>query len=1282
MSRKTPDQRAFKKLRYAPHKYSLGCEVAQETNPRIVNTVDRNPKQCLTFTGRVANYETEIIIDSGSGISIISFDLFTLINKHTQSSLDISSNAILAKTPTGEYLDIVGTTTVELDLGESNWYVDCHVVKNFNYAFLLGTDFLIKTSSRIDLGSMKITIGQQTLDVSAVNQPSQVKVCVVDTIEIPPRSEAVLQGSVSGLQGEVLIEPKHEVSCSNSLLYPARSIANINNGIVPVKIVNTNSCPVKIFAGTCVGMAEVLKGQEVKQTKEGKSHDVPSISNSLSWLDDIDLTSGLLSESEKSSLVHLLIEYRDVFVSSDLDLGRAHRFSHRINTGENAPFRQRPYRIAQSQLAIVDKHIEEMLDKSIIQESNSPWSLPLVIVTKKDGSPRFCVDFRKLNNITKQQIFPMPRVDEVLDSLGDACYFTTLDLASGYWQIPMDPKDMEKTAFCTRQGNFEFRVMPMGLVNASFTFQKMMQLVLSGLQWQICMIYLDDVIVYSKSFEKHLENLRLVFDRLKYEGLKLKARKCHFCRTEVLYLGHIVGKDGIKPNPDKIAIIQNYPVPRDCSEIRSFVALVSYYRRFIKNFASIATPLNYLLKKGVKFVWTDDCQLAFECLRNALVEAPILSYPNFNERFVLYTDASNTGIGAVLAQDINGVEQTIAYASRSLKPYEKKYATIEKECLAIVWGIKYFRPYLYGRSFDVVTDHNPLKWLDNARDPHSRLSRWSLSLQSYYLLFAKVAVPLVSAVNAPGLQLDEVRAKQRQDPALEDLINYFEKGEIPANSVSARRLMATADDYIFEEGILYHLAKGRARSREGIRKQLVIPRSLKDEVMLAMHEEITSGHLGFEKTYHKIQQRYFWIGMYSEIQKWCASCVDCATKKTLRNLPKAPLQPIPVEGPFDRVAVDVLGPFPTSDQGNKYVIVFSDYFTKWPEAFAVKTADAVTTAKLFVEEILCRHSAPRKLLSDRGKNFLSRVVKDVCQLVNTSKVNTISYHPECDGLVERFNHSLTTIISMYVSEHQSDWDRFIPYALFAYRTSIQSSINETPFYLLYGRDPRFPMDISLSKPDELYNNTDNYRSVLINRFIEAHKLAHDNIELAQQRQKANYDKKAKEVSYSIGQRAWLFTPNNRKGLSSKLTHNWHGPYRILAKKSPVNYLLDSNDERNYMQIVHVNRLKPFISYDSRPETADSIDDFGNNDNDNDKALQENLVDEEAEEEDPIDPAELEVKAILDKKVIKNRSGRKQTYYLIEWADTNIEPSWEPLNNLHCGKVLKEFEDSLLVKKSK
>ena len=1285
-----------KKLDTAAHNFnSMGCDAANNNLLNPQNVIVNKPLQSVTFTGRVENYETEIVIDSGSGVTLMSLDLFNLINRYARMPLEMICNDLIAKAATGDSLNIVGKTSVELDLGPSKWYVECYVARNFQYSFLLGTDFLVKSGATIDLSNLQATIGQDRISISVVNRPSQVPVCIVETLEIPARSEALLAGRISGLQGTVLVEPKYEISSHNSLLYPARNIAKIKDNQVPVKVVNTNTFPVKILSGTCVGTAEVLDEEQIhKNSDQGKPN--IQISSSHEWIDDVDLANCDISDQERRQLLNLLSEYRDVFAKSDTEFGRAHRFTHEIDTGDNPPFRQRPYRIPHSQLGMVDEHIHNMLNKDIIQESNSPWSQPLVIVTKKDGSPRFCVDFRKLNSLTKKQIFPMPRIDDVLDSLGDSCYFTTLDLASGYWQIPMKPEDMEKTAFCTRQGNFEFRVMPMGLVNASFSFQKMMQLVLSGLQWQTCMVYLDDVIVYSKSFQKHIANLRSVFDRFRAEGLCLKPKKCHFCKPEVLYLGHVVGKDGIKPNPDKIEVIQNYPVPKNCDEVRSFVALVSYYRRFVKGFATKASPLNELLKKGVKFAWTDERQEAFECLRDSLITSPILAYPNFQEKFSLYTDASNTGIGAILVQHIKGTEKTIAFASRSLKAHERKYATIERECLALVWGIKHFRPYLYGKEFDVITDHNPLKWLDNARDPHSRLSRWSLALQSYAFTikhrpgrlhnnvdslsrmpnFAQIDNKSqdisVNAIDSPGLQVDRVRELQKQDPSLQDLVKYLETGVVPENSINARRLMATADDYLLEDGVLYHLDKNRIRSRNVVRKQLVIPRSLKDEVMLSLHEEITSGHLSFQKTYLKIKERYFWTGMYTEIEKWCASCVDCATKKTPRNLPKAPLQPIPVEGPFDRVAVDVLGPFPTSDQGNKYVVIFTDYFTKWTEAFAVKNADAPTTAKLFVEEILCRHGAPRKLLSDRGKNFLSKLVKGVCHLVNTAKVNTTSYHPECDGLVERFNHTFTTIISMYVSEHQKDWDHFILYALFAYRTAVQASTNETPFYLMYCRDPRLPIDATLLKAQEAYENTDDYRHVITDRFIEARKLTSDNIELAQQRQKAQYDKRAKEVTYEVGQRVWLYTPNKKKGLSSKLTHNWHGPFRILAKKSPVNYLLDSNDERNYIHNVHVNRLKPFISTDIRPESE--IPEAISAENEHESEISDN--------ESEHDPAELTVKSILDKKVVKNRSGRRRTFYLVEWEDNNIEPSWEPLSNLHCGELLNEFELSLLSKKSR
>ena len=427
----------------------------------------------------------------------------------------------------------------------------------------------------------------------------------------------------------------------------------------------------------------------------------------------------------------------------------------------------------------------------------------------------------------------------------------------------------------------------------------------------------------------------------------------------------------------------------------------------------------------------------------------------------------------------------------------------------------------------------------------------------------------VSAVDVPGLQLDRVKRMQEQDPSLYELRDYFDKGNVPVDSKEARKLMATSEDYVMEDGILYHIDKGKARSRETVRKQLVIPRSLRDEVILSCHEEVTSGHLGFEKTYLRILRRFFWPGMYRDIERWCSSCVNCATKKTPRNLPKAPLQPIPVEGPFDRVAVDVLGPFPISETGNKYVIIFTDYLTKWVEAFAVKDYSAPTTARLFVEEIICRHSAPRKLLSDRGKNFLSDVVKCVCRLVNTAKVNTTSYHPECDGLLERFNHTFTTIISMYVSEHQKDWDTFVPYALFAYRTSVQTSTRD-----------------------------------------------------------------------EIGQQVWLYSPNTKTGLSSKLTHNWHGPFRILAKRSPVNYLLERNEERKTRQVVHINRLKPFISPDVRPsndcyddsydDCYDDNDDFGPQHH-RSSLIAEPSVEENVDQTTDVDEHELDVKAIVGKK---------------------------------------------------
>ncbi len=358
---------------------------------------------------------------------------------------------------------------------------------------------------------------------------------------------------------------------------------------------------------------------------------------------------------------------------------------HTVDTGDHPPIKQRPYRVPAAVRETFEQQLAQMQKQGVIKRSSSAWASPILFVGKKEGTLRFCIDLRKVNAVTKKDSFPLPLIDEILDHLGNSLYFTTLDMTSGYWQVKMAPASQEKTAFICPEGLFEFTVMPFGLCNGPASFQRLMQMVLSGLTWQKCLVYLDDIMVYSSSFDQHLKDLEAVFLWLTQHNLCLKIKKCHFARTSVPYLGHIVSSEGIAPDPDKIRAVQDFPVPTEEKHIRQFLGLCSYYRRFVKDFVGIANPLTELTKSTVPFVWTPRCQEAFGALKKRLLEAPILAYPDFKRTFVLYTDASGIGLGAVLTQKADdGKERAIAYISRHLKPAEKNYSTIEQEALAIV----------------------------------------------------------------------------------------------------------------------------------------------------------------------------------------------------------------------------------------------------------------------------------------------------------------------------------------------------------------------------------------------------------------------------------------------------------------------------------------------------------------------------------------------------------------------------------------------------------------------
>ena len=377
------------------------------------------------------------------------------------------------------------------------------------------------------------------------------------------------------------------------------------------------------------------------------------------------------------------------------------------------------------------KLVESMLDNNVIEPSNGPWASPIVLVKKKDGSTRFCVDFRQLNSVTRKDAHPIPRIDETLNALHGACWFSTLDLASGYWQVKVAPEDREKTAFTTPYGLYQFCVMPFGLCNAPSTFQRLMELVLAGLHWSSCLVYLDDIIIYSRTVKEHLTRLEEVLERLQAAGMKLKPKKCRLLRRKVNYLGYIVSSGGVQTDPLKVECILSWPSPTTQKELRQFLGLASYYRRFVKGFASIAAPLNHLLEKGKPWEWTKVCEHAFSSLKKMLTTSPILAYPDFETEFTVDCDASGDGLGAVLSQCIGGGENVISYASRSLTKPEKKYCATRKEMLALVWAVGQFRPYLLGRPFTVRTDHSALQWLYSFKEPEGQVARWLESLAEY-----------------------------------------------------------------------------------------------------------------------------------------------------------------------------------------------------------------------------------------------------------------------------------------------------------------------------------------------------------------------------------------------------------------------------------------------------------------------------------------------------------------------------------------------------------------------
>ena len=656
---------------------------------------------------------TRFLLDSGAAVSVVRYDFIT-DNWRNEITKDEAQNTIAAD---GLSLPVISNLTIPVVLGEFRTEHRFTVVGNLSVECILGADFLVKHSAVIDCKANTLVLGKVrriTVPISiALNETSppllaqaEKVVSIIDTVVIPPRSITQLVAEVQvGCGQEGLIEPLNNTRTGIlKYILVARTLARVGEKCkIILQVVNASPTATTVYKGTKLGtFTPIGQVQLISNVQESHCETKAPL--------QIDLTTTELSQTEQRELLELLNSFSTLFVGDGEPVGWTGVVKHDIETS-GAPIRQPVRRLPQSMKHIVDDEVEKMIQQGIIRPSTSPWSSPIVMVRKKNGSWRFCIDYRKINAVTRQNAYPLPRIDATLDSLAGSVYFTTLDLASGYWQVELTTDAKAKTAFSTPKGHFEFNVMPFGLTNAPATFQRLMECVLAGLTSQECLIYLDDIIVFSTSFSDHLQRLSTVLQRLECAGLKLKLSKCHFARKEVQYLGHVVSADGVKPNPAKIEAVATYPPPTNVQELRQFLGLANYYRRFVQNYSKIAEPLHQLTRKTSKgFHWTSNYQLAFEELKHHLTNPPILAYPDFSRKFILHTDASATALGAVLCQQQDGNEHVIAYWSRQLNKPERNYSTIEREALAAVAAIKEFYPYLYGFPFTLITDHNlPLK---------------------------------------------------------------------------------------------------------------------------------------------------------------------------------------------------------------------------------------------------------------------------------------------------------------------------------------------------------------------------------------------------------------------------------------------------------------------------------------------------------------------------------------------------------------------------------------------
>ena len=991
----------------------------------------------------------------------------------------------------------------------------------------------------------------------------------------------------------------------------------------------------------------------------------------------------------------VMSKHPGVFSKHDLDIGLTTAVEHNIRLTDDTPFRQPSRRIPPSDYADAKAHIEDLLRKEIIRESSSPYASPIVLVRKKNGNIRLTVDYRVLNSRTVRDQYNVPKIEDTFNYLTGANFFTIFDLKDGYYQVAMAEGDKSKTAFWCPLGFYEFNRMPQGITNAPATFQRLMERCMGDITSTGVLVYLDDLLVFSTTLEEHLERVDKVLSRLEQYGLKLNMNKCKFAQTSVKCLGHIVSKDGVTCDPDKLVSVQSWPRPDNVKELKSFLGFAGYYRRFIKDYSHISRPLNDLTclyeplrkrkrgraapnakkkKQGPPVDkrpsprtpfgdnWTPACEKAFIELKAKLTSSPVLAYADYSKSFILHTDASTTGLGAALYQkQEDDTERVVAYASRGLSKSEARYPAHKLEFCALKWAVtEKFSDYLFGQHFTVWTDNNPLTYVLTTAKLDATGHRWLSSLVNYnfdirykpgrnnqdadglsrrpqgpqqddheslefqeqveklrakflgdnveeccsatiraicqaHRVFPSKSKSLASTAKVnlthvgsstsssgnddddemslvesisdspegipdefmkptlpqgqdslPSISPEDWKRLQEEDPHLMSVIRYLRLDKRPSHEKvktlpeEVKLLLRQWSKLKIRSLVLYRKVIGHDKKEQW---QLVLPASHRNTAFQGLHNQV--GHPGYERTLDLIRTRFYWPKMSADIQAKCDSCEQCVKRKA-RQQKAAPLINITTTAPMQLVCMDFLS-IEADNRDTRNVLVITDHFTRYAQAFPTRDQKAVTVAKVLWEKYFIHYGFPERLHSDQGRDFESKVIAELCKLLDIRKSRTTPYHPQGNGSCERFNRTLLGLLGTLEDEKKAEWRLHVGPLVHAYNCTRSEATGFTPYFLMFGRDPNLPIDITFGLDGSTNGQAKSHRSYaqkLKERLQQAHQLAYDQAEKRGDLNKRRHDKSVRDNQLLPGDRVLV----RKVGFQGKhkLANRWEDTVYVVV----------------------------------------------------------------------------------------------------------------------------------------